>query len=147
MTRSPRAWTDSGTVARLRRRLHRAYVGYLSAQDDQNAPPELRARHLQEAGDTLAAVHAWERAGDRSSEGAQAEAACQYKHAIDLYASLGVNDQSERYEFDVLLKLGQAQVGVVGGAAPETASTFRRAAELSERIWRRSAFVLWAARG
>tara|TARA_B100000676_G_scaffold307459_1_gene365986 strand:+ start:11237 stop:13651 length:2415 start_codon:yes stop_codon:yes gene_type:complete len=117
------------------RRLHRAYVDYLSAQDDQNAPPELRARHLQEAGDTLATVHAWERAGDHSSEeSAQAEAARQYKHAIDLYASLGVNDQSERYELDVLLKLGQAQVGAVGGAAPETASTFRRAAELSERV-------------
>jgi class 3 adenylate cyclase/tetratricopeptide (TPR) repeat protein len=119
----------------VRRRLHGDYVRYLNTLDDQNAPPELTARHLQEAGDTLAAVHAWERAGDQSNEeSAQAEATRQYQSAIDLHATLTDTERNDKYELGVLLKLGQAQFGAVGGAAPETAATFRRVHALVEKV-------------
>lgn len=92
----------------------------------------LIAYHFTEAGATAQAVEYWTQAGDRAlAQGAQPEAAAHFEQALRLLGDTDTSAERGQCELSLLLRLGQAQFGAFGGAAPLTAATFDRAVRLS----------------
>jgi hypothetical protein len=105
------------------------------------AEPQLLARHLTEArlGDRAAAK--WEEAGRRAlAHSALREAAVQLREAVRLIRELPESRERDTRELSLLLTLGQALFGSLGGAAPETVATFSRAKAIALSAVDRDAF-------
>ena len=115
------------------RKLHERYAEHLRACGVGDRQPELLAQHYTEAGNAERAIDYWTRAGDRAlAHAAQPEAAALFQRALALLDRFDASARRPADELSVLLRLGQAQFGALGGAAPQTMATFSRAAELAE---------------
>jgi class 3 adenylate cyclase/tetratricopeptide (TPR) repeat protein len=120
-----------------RRTFHGRYAAHLSAhlaeQGADEGQPALLALHYSEAGNVDAAIEHWTRAGDMAlANAAQAESAEHFQHALMLLGNLAAPLRRPTEELSILLRLGQAQYGALGGGAPATMATYIRAAELAE---------------
>ena len=117
------------------RKLHERYASYLKASGAGERQPELLAQHYTEAGDAPQAIDYWTRAGDKAlAHAALPEAVAHFQRALALLDGLNAPARRHSDELSVLLRLGQAQFGAVGGAAPPTMETFRRATELAQEF-------------
>lgn len=97
-------------------------------------PPEVMARHYEEGGDVEHSLRWWEQAGkDAAARSAQPEAVAHFESALRLLKTLEPFPDLGRIELSLLLRLGQAQLGALGGAAPDTMATFERAAVLAAK--------------
>ncbi len=113
-----------------RQRLHLTIAEALEA----DASPEVVARHFELGGDAMRAITWWERAGDDAvTRSAQPEAASHFGNALRLTRATAGNDHRAT-ELSLLLRLGQAQFGAYGGAAPITSASFEAAAALAAEL-------------
>ena len=97
-----------------------------------SAEPETLARHFEEAGAVARAIDYWEQAAHRNlARFAQAEAAEQLRNAVSLALKLPAGGARDRRELALLLPLGEALFGAIGGSAPETEAAFYRAKDLA----------------
>jgi class 3 adenylate cyclase len=120
-----------------RRELHRRVGEVLTAEFRPLADerPELLAQHWSEAGESLRAVEAWQRAGEQTiGRGAHAEAAAHFRSGLDVLALLDESPERDRREVGLQVTLGQALMVARGYSAEETADAFRRARELGLRL-------------
>ncbi len=120
-----------------RRELHARVAAELraKAEDVAEAQPELVAHHLTEAGESEAAVSAWQEAGDRARDrGAIAESAEHFARALEVLASLPESPSRMQRELDVQIRRAQAFELIVGWAAPETTAAYSRASELTSQL-------------
>ena len=119
-----------------RRELHARVVEALEAQSAGTAPaePELLAYHCAQAGLVEQAVDYRYRAGQAATaRAANAEAAEQFSHGIELLASLPDSPERRRQELDLQTALGAAMIAAKGYAADETGRAFARARALCEQ--------------
>jgi len=88
------------------------------------------------------AVLYWGKAGHRSAaRSAMAEAAAQFRKALDQLALLPDSPQRQRQELEFRSALGAALQAVKGLAAPEVGDAYTRAGELWERLGSPSEFL------
>ncbi len=127
-----------GTLLKSRRReLHRAAARALTDEFKEigEAQPELLAYHLTEAGETEAAIAAWQRAGDGAlRRAAYVEAADHLGKAIGLAEGLADGPAERLLRLRLQIAYGQALLLSRGHGAPETTAAFARAAELAVGI-------------
>ncbi len=125
--------TAYGSLLRSKRqRLHGDIADALSAQFPQilETQPELMAHHLEQAGRPKQAIDYLRRAGQLAIErSAHAEAIGHLMHALELLEPVADSAQ-RRTALDLEVLLGQAMIGGLGYAAPETLKTYLRARAL-----------------
>src|SRR5262245_6774104 len=96
--------------------------------------PELLARHCTEAGQIEKAAGLWGKAGQRSARrSALVEATQQFRHALDLIATLPATPALRREEIKLQVALISPLLPVKGYAAPETKAAVERARLLIEQ--------------
>ncbi len=120
-----------------RRELHRAAAGALSDafRAIAEAQPELLAYHLTEAGETEAAVAAWQRAGEAAlRRAAYVEAAEHLGKAVRQAEGLPDGPAERLNRLRLQIAYGQALISSRGYGAFETTAAFARAAELAAGI-------------
>src|SRR5215475_11228110 len=118
-----------------RRALHARIAETLESQfaEISENRPELIARHYREADDVAKAVGLWGNAGQRSARrSALVEAAQQFRHALDLIATLPATPALRREEIKLQVALISPLLPVKGYAAPETKAAVERARLLIE---------------
>jgi predicted ATPase len=102
--------------------------------------PETLARHYAEAGQGGKAIEHWERAGDRAAQRlAWREASAHFGEAIRLTLEMPESAERNRRELALVLPLGHALFGSVGGAA-ETETAYTRARALARDLGDQRAF-------
>lgn len=115
------------------RKHHARFAEHLKVSGVGERQPELLAQHYTEAGDDEQAIALWILAGDRAlAHAAQSEAAAHFGRALALLDGLEESTRRPTDELSVLLRLGQAQFGALGGAAPQTIKIYTRAAKLAK---------------
>ncbi len=103
---------------------------------------ELLAQHYAEAGLITKSVTCWSEAGHRSvSRSAMAEAAAQFRKALDQLMLLPDNIERQRKELELWSALGAVLNAVKGAAAPETGEAYTRARQLWEQLDSPSEFL------
>ncbi len=126
------------SLLRSRRRdLHRAVAEALRKKFPQLAEslPETLAYHLEEAGETEAAVAAWRDAGDRSaSRGALSEASNHYARALKVLFNEPQSLKRDQREMVLRIALGSVYTATKGLASREVEEVYQRARELGERV-------------
>ena len=126
-----------GTLLREpRRALHARIAETLESSfaDIAENQPELLARHCTEAGLIEKAAALWGKAGHRSLErSALAEAAEQFKRALDQIGALPATTALRREEITVQVALLTPLIHVKGYAALETKQAAQRASKLIEQ--------------
>jgi class 3 adenylate cyclase len=132
-----------------RRQRHRRIAETLERHFPDQAEPEVMAHHYAEAQLLPEAIRFWEQAGRKAlASSAQAEAAAHLRNAVKLLRQQPESEARDEMELRLLLGLGQALFGAVGGAAPETQAVFSRTRELAPRCadpgaFRRSTYGLF----
>jgi predicted ATPase len=119
-----------------RRALHARIAETLESQFAEIAEkqPDLLARHCTEAGQIEKAAGLWGKAGQRSARrSALVEAAQQFRHALDLIATLPATPALRREEIKLQVALISPLLPVKGYAAPETKAAVERARLLIEQ--------------
>src|SRR5215472_1272028 len=119
-----------------RRALHARIAETLESQfpEISENQPELLARHCTEAGQIEKAAGLWGNAGQRSARrSALVEAAQQFRHALDLIATLPATPALRREEIKLQVALISPLLPVKGYAAPETKAAVERARLLIEQ--------------
>jgi class 3 adenylate cyclase/tetratricopeptide (TPR) repeat protein len=119
-----------------RRALHARIAETLESQlaEISENQPELLARHCTEAGLIEKAAGLWGKAGQRSARrSALVEAAQQFRHALDLIATLPATPALRREEIKLQVALISPLLPVKGYAAPETKAAVERARLLIEQ--------------
>jgi class 3 adenylate cyclase/predicted ATPase len=97
--------------------------------------PELLARHLTEAGELVAALPYWQRAGERAARAsANAEASAHFREAIALLEGLPVSNERDRLELQLQTQLAGCLYATEGYGAAATVAAVVRAYELSDRV-------------
>jgi tetratricopeptide (TPR) repeat protein len=127
----------SSLLRSRRQQLHKRIAQVLEEEFPQVAEvePEVLARHYTEAGQLDRAIEKWEVAGHRErARSAQHEAAAHFREAACLIAELPDSDEQRAREATLLLWLGQALFGALGGGAPETIAAFVRAKDLAREL-------------
>jgi predicted ATPase len=120
-----------------RQRLHGQIAESLEAQSPElrESQPELFAQHYAEAGLVEKSVAFWGEAGRRSAaRSAMAEAAAQFRKALDQLKLLPDRIDRQRQELDLWNALGAALQAAKGNAALETGQAYARARDLWERL-------------
>jgi class 3 adenylate cyclase/predicted ATPase len=120
-----------------RRQLHAHIAEALQNQFPElmHNQSELLAQHYGEAGLTTKSASCWSEAGHRSvSRSAMAEAAAQFRKALDQLMMLPDNPERRRKELELWSALGAVLNAVKGAAAPETGEAYTRARELWEQL-------------
>jgi class 3 adenylate cyclase/predicted ATPase len=103
---------------------------------------ELLAHHYAEAGLITKSVTCWSEAAHRSvSSSAMAEAAAQFRKALDQLMLLPDNIERQRKELELWSALGAVLNAVKGAAAPETGKAYTRARQLWEQLDSPSEFL------
>jgi class 3 adenylate cyclase/predicted ATPase len=103
---------------------------------------ELLAQHYAEAGLITKSVTCWSEAGHRSvSRSAMAEAAAQFRKALDQLLLLPDNIERQRKELELWSALGAVLNAVKGAAAAETGEAYTRARQLWEQLDSPSEFL------
>jgi predicted ATPase len=127
-----------------RQQLHAKIAEALETHSPEmmDSQPELFAQHYAEAGLVEKSVACWSKAGHRSAaRSAMAEAAAQFRRALDQLALLPDNTKRQRQELEFCSALGALSQGVKGHAAPETGHAYARARELWEQLGSPSEFL------
>jgi hypothetical protein len=107
-----------------------------------DSQPELFAQHYAEARLVEKSVAYWGKAGLRSiARSAMAEAAAQFRKALDQLAQLPDTPKRQRQELEFRSALGTVSNVVKGFAAPETGHAYARARELWEELGSPSEFL------
>lgn len=118
-----------------RQRLHLAIAQVFAAGDGPEVALEVLARHFERGSDLVRAMDVWEKAGDAAAaRPAQPEAAANYGKALHLRGNNASVSPDDPGTLSLLLRLGQAQFGTLGGGDPLTLSTFQRACTLAKRL-------------
>ncbi len=120
-----------------RRELHRAVANAFREKFPQRAEaePETLAYHLTEANETVAAVGAWKRAGDRSAaRGALVEASHHYSKALEVLSQTSESPARDEREMPLLIALGSVVSATESLASSEAERVYRRARELGTRL-------------
>jgi tetratricopeptide (TPR) repeat protein len=115
--------------ARLATVLEENYPDILSRQ------PELVAHHLSEAWLAERAVPYWQQAADKAAcRQAHQEAIAHCTHGLAMVRLLPDEAQRERYELQLLVRLGNSATSARGYSAPEVGESFYRARELCSKL-------------
>jgi len=124
------------SMLRQRRQgLHLAIAEALSADEDSQAAPEVLARHFERGGDLRQALVWTEKASIEAFErSAQPEAVAHCTNALRIIRMLDADADDAKLELSLLLRLGHAQFGAVGGGSPEAIKTFEGAGALAARL-------------
>ena len=120
-----------------RRDLHRAAAQalYAPSVETVRARPELLAHHLTEAGESLAAIAAWQRAGEAAmARGAFAEASAHLNRGIEVVKGLPDAAAHAADEFRLRGSLAQCYWAFKGFAATETRQAFEAALAVGENV-------------
>ena len=97
--------------------------------------PALLAHHYTEAGDTVPAIAAWQRAGQRAAErSAHLEATTHYTRGLELLQRLPDTHEHAQQELALQTALGPALIATRGYAAPEVEQAYARARQLCQRL-------------
>jgi class 3 adenylate cyclase/predicted ATPase len=130
--------TAYGSLLKSRRReLHRVVARMLEEQFTQLADtrPELLGHHYTGAGDSAAAVVAWQRAGEEALRGsAHAEAAAHFGRGLEALGSLPETPERVQHELLLQIRRGQALQASSGYGSAAVAATFARARELGSQL-------------
>ena len=122
------------SLLRSTRQLLHARIVEVLERDFPDTPPEVVARHAEEAGAPDKAVDYWQQAGERARErSANAEAINHLTRCLDLLATLPDRDERLRQELSVQIALGNALIANRGYAAPEVGRAYERSRELARR--------------
>ncbi|GAB2180931.1 AAA family ATPase [Denitratisoma sp. agr-D3] len=114
---------------------HRRIAEVLAADGGQDAPPEVLARHLTLAGDLLAAIPQWLRAGRwAAAHSANQEAADHFEQGLALVAQLPASEHQVRLEFALQEALGTLRVALLGYGSQGARDCFARAEALSREV-------------
>ncbi len=117
-----------------RQALHLAIAEALSAGDGPEAAPEVLARHFELGNDLKNALRWLDKASIAAAQrSAQPEATAYCTNALRILRTIDDWGDDGKLELALLLRLGQAQFGVLGGGAPEAITTFERAGVLAAR--------------
>ena len=119
-----------------RRALHARIAETLESKfaEVAESQPELLARHCTEAGLIEKAASLWGKAGQRSLErSALAEAAEQFKRALDLIAALPDTAALRRQQIKFQVALANSLMHTKGYASPDTKASFAQARLYVER--------------
>ncbi len=101
--------------------------------------PEILARHLTEAGQTLDAIEHWLKAGQLAAgRSANIEAVSHLRSGLDLLPRVQSGRERDCIELELQTVLGPALNAMKGYAAPETMAAFERAQELVRQTGDRS---------
>ena len=124
------------SLLRQRRQgLHLAIAEALSADEGPDATPEVLARHFERGGDLRQALFWSERASiEAAGRSAQPETVAHCSNALRMLRMLGGEHDDGMLELSLLLRLGHAQFGAVGGGSPEAIATFESASALAARL-------------
>ena len=117
-----------------RRQLHARVADALESRfvERSLAEPEVSARHLELSGEAERALPYLFRAGDRAiAISAHDEALTHLSHARELIDRLPPGPDRDRYEIDVLVRLGMPTTATRGYGSPEAEAMYARAQELS----------------
>jgi class 3 adenylate cyclase len=120
-----------------RRDLHRAAAKALAERFAEvvRARPELEAHHLTEAGESLAAIPAWLRAGEAAmARGAFVEASAHINRGIEVVRALPDSAGHAADEFRLRGLLAQCYWAYKGFAATETREAFEAALAVGEHV-------------
>ncbi len=121
-------------LRRRRQTLHLAIADALSVGDGSATEPENLARHFELGNDLHNAVRWLDKASIAAARrSAQPEAAAHCMNALRVLQTIGNWGDDGKLELELLLRLGQAQFGVFGGATPRAMETFARAGALAAR--------------
>jgi predicted ATPase len=134
----------SSLLRSTRQELHERIAEALETHcpERMDTQPELFAQHYAEAGLNQKSVSYWRKAGQCSAtRSAMAEAAAQFRKALDQLALLPDTTQRQLEELEIWSALGPVLLAVEGFAAPETGHAFRRARELWEQQGSPSEFL------
>ncbi|MHC4447238.1 MAG: ATP-binding protein [Planctomycetota bacterium] len=126
-----------------RQALHLEIASTLAAGDPPTTAPEVLAHHFERGSDLRQALAWSDRASiDASGRSAQPEAVAHCSNALRILRLLGGADDDGEHELSLLLRLGHAQFGAVGGGAPEAIATFESAGALAARLQDSTAHVI-----
>lgn len=120
-----------------RRELHRAIAGTLAEHfpETADAQPEVLAHHQAEAGETSAAVEAWQRAGERAVErSAVMEAVGHFVRACELLETLPETPERGARELGLVIARAYTLQSVDGYASPEVLRAYERARAIGRSI-------------
>ena len=99
-----------------------------------DTPPEVTARHAEEAGAPEKAVNYWQTAGERARQrSANVEAISHLMRCLEVLLTLPDRDERLQQELDVEIALGNALIANRGYAAPEVGHAYERARELARQ--------------
>lgn len=120
------------------RQAHHQRIGEVLEQqfpEIANAQPELLAHHFTAAGQAMAALHYWYRAGEAALlRSANQEAVSHFRQGLELVAGLPEKPELVPIELKFQLALGMPLLALQGYAAPEVGRAFGRARELCLRL-------------
>ena len=123
------------SLLRSTRQLLHARIMDVLEQRFPDTPPEVIARHAEEAGAPEKAVGYWQQAGESAwHRSANAEAITHLKRCLALLATLPDREERVGQELTVQITLGSALIVNWGYASPEVRPTYARALELARRI-------------
>ena len=116
------------------RQLLHARIMEVLEQSFPDTPPEVIARHAEEAGAPEKAVDYWQQAGERARQrSANVEAIIHLTRCLDVLATLPDRDDRLQQELSLQIALGNALIANRGYAAPEVGRAYERARELARR--------------
>jgi class 3 adenylate cyclase/predicted ATPase len=124
-------------LRRSRQQYHRQVAELLETKFTEvvEAHPELLAHHYSEAGVVDRAVDYWQLAGQRALErSANAEAITHLNCGINIIGTLPADDNLALRELKLQTMLAGPLIALKGYGAPETATVFARALELSNQV-------------
>jgi tetratricopeptide (TPR) repeat protein len=125
-----------GTLLRgPRQLLHARIADTLLPASGENAPPEIIAHHLQNAGRPVEAIEHWREAGEQAARrAAYREAIAHFHRALLLIKDRPEAAERWRAELAILSRLAPALMNVHGRSAPEVGEAVERAAEVGGRL-------------
>jgi class 3 adenylate cyclase len=127
-----------GTLLRARRQeLHARIAKVLEDQFPEiiDNQPEILAHHFTQAGLVEPAIQFWRRAGARSiAQSAHAEAAAQFRSALDLMGKLPPGQRRDERDLEVTLALAVPLIAIHGFGSLRVEECAQRAKELSDKL-------------
>jgi class 3 adenylate cyclase/predicted ATPase len=123
-----------GTLLKSSRHLLHSQVANCLEAKFPETPPEVIARHFEEASLYEKALDYWLRAGERDRKrSANVEAIAHLTRSVEILAALPDRDGRSVQELKIQLALGSVLMACRGYAAPEVGRVYARARELAQR--------------
>jgi class 3 adenylate cyclase/tetratricopeptide (TPR) repeat protein len=121
----------------VRQRYHQQIAQLLEARFPEvvETQPELVAHHYTEAAQDKAALHHWQRAGQRAIErSTYVEAIAHLRQGLSVLMRLPETPERLQQELDLQVALGPALIATKGQAAPDVERAYARARELCQQV-------------